>query len=303
MKPSCKILVTGAAGHLGSHLAPALLEDGFEVAGVDVRPPADSFPARCAFHQADLANAASIDAVLDGVSLIVHTASIHPWKPYSDDQYIDCNVKGTWHLYRKAEQHGIRRIVLTSSIAAPGMSAIPHSAWPVGEDAEFVIGDIYSATKKMQETIARSFAARDAIRTFALRPPAFMPRPPLQTCFSLTGAFAVVSDMVSAHVAAARVMSGRQPSPESLAAFEAFNTTVDLPYRSEDAALMNAKGNLPLVRKYWPAEAEWLVQNGFEGASVVAVYDNRKARRALGWQAAYNLPQAVRDQRSNPDCA
>ena len=92
---------------------------------------------------------------------------------------------------------------MTSSIAAIGYSNVPVESWPVTEDMQFPLGDLYSYTKHAQEDIARLFAYRNAISTIALRPPAFMPIPALDTGFALTGNFAVVDDIAAAHMAAA----------------------------------------------------------------------------------------------------
>ena len=125
------VLVTGAAGHLGSHLVPMLVEQGFTVRGLDMLPLPESVAGECDFTQADLSDREAVRAAMDGVDIVVHTASIHPWKPYTDDQYLDANVKGTWSLYAVAAELGIERIVLTSSIAAFGYRNIRMDCWPV----------------------------------------------------------------------------------------------------------------------------------------------------------------------------
>lgn len=285
-----KWIVTGAAGHLGSHLVPELLNEGAEVVGLDMVQPAE-VPDGASFVQCNLADAAALPDLLRGATLIVHCASIHPWKEYTDDQYLDANIKGTWHLYAAAEALGIGRIVLTSSIAACGYHA-PPEAWPVTEDAEFNRTDLYGLTKQTQESIARVFAAKGAVRTIALRPPAFMPKSDLETGFALTGCFAIVEDIVAAHVAAVRVMSGRQEPGAPLEPFEAVFTTNRLPYTTEDAALRDADGRIgPLVRKHWPEACEWLVAHGYQGGWLPSVYDLSKARRLLGWEPRFNFDQ------------
>jgi nucleoside-diphosphate-sugar epimerase len=229
------------------------------------------------------------DALRD-VELVVHCASIHPWKSYADDQYIDVNVKGNWHLYSAAAEAGIDKIVLTSSIVAAGCVGVPVSAWPVAEDARFSLGDIYAYTKCVQEETARLHADAGRVRTLALRPPAFMPRPELDTGFALTGAFALVEDMVSAHVAAVEVMLGQRRPQQELAAFEAIYTTNDLPYTTDDAESGEDGDLVPaLARKHWPEAYDWLVSRGYGGAWLPAVFDLSKAKRILGWQPQFNF--------------
>ncbi|UCH33972.1 MAG: NAD(P)-dependent oxidoreductase [Armatimonadota bacterium] len=300
MTDAVRVVITGASGHLGSHLAPALVESGFEVTGLDIVEPA-SPPDGWTCARADLTDAAALADALAGAQMIVHCASIHPWKPYTDDQYLDSNVRGTWSLYATAADLGIERIVLTSSIAAAGYHRIPPEAWPVSEDRVFPLGDLYSFTKRAQEEIARMFADLGRVQTIALRPPAFMPKPELETGFMLTGSFAVVQDIVSAHVAAARVLSGLEKPGEPLRAFEAINTTNALPYKAEDGILVGPDWNVRrLVEKYWPRAYDWLVSRGYKGSGLAAVYDLGNAERLLGWHPTYNFEQWFAEHGDGP---
>ena len=281
------VIVTGAAGHLGSRLVARLLESGLRVTGLD-RAPGDFAAPNYAFQSLDLSDFAALKNALGGADLIVHCASLHPWKPYSDAQYFEANVVGTWNLYRAASELGIARAVMTSSIAAIGYAA-PPAAWPVREEAMFDLSDLYSLTKHAQEDIARMFAAQNKVRTLALRPPAFFPLDVEQTAFWLTGAFLLVEDVVAAHVAAVKVLLGLQDAPP-LAAFEPVFLMQQLPYTREDVALFEAAGSmLPLVEKHYPAAAPWLRARGFEGRGLAVVYDVSKAARLLGWRARYDV--------------
>lgn len=299
------VLVTGASGHLGSHLAGILVRDGFQLRGLDMVSPAAPLPDECAFTRADLSDRQSLREALRGVDVIVHTASLHPWKTYTDDQYLDANVKGTWSLYALATEMGISSIVLTSSIAAIGYGPILMDQWPVGEDALFPLSDLYSYTKHTQETIARMYADAGKVRTFALRPPAFMPRAELDTCLAMTGPFCVVDDIASAHVAAVRVMCGREKPGGQVGSFEAFNTVNRLPYT---AAMCRKVDGDPkrLAQRCWPDAYEWLLDMGFTGQGINAAYDISKARRVLGWQPAFNFEEAyaaLASQRSSRESA
>ncbi len=289
------ILVTGASGHLGSRVAKELAERGCAVTALDMVPPPEVV--RTYAQRAVVGSLADPDTAAEAVrdvDAIVHCAALHPWKAYSDDQYLDANIKGAWHLYRAAAKAGVGRVVLTSSIAAAGMHGIPPSAWPVPETAEFPIVDLYGFTKHAQEDLAKCFANSAGIRTIALRPPPFMPRPELETGFSLTACFALVDDMADAHVAALEVLlETRTPEPGHIPAdFEAVNVTNTLPYTPEDAALVGPDGDMRrLVRKYWPRAADWLEARGYRKAGPLIVYDLDKARRLLKWTPKYNFEQ------------
>jgi len=285
------VLVTGASGHLGRHLVPALLDEGFIVRGLDMAAPESPLPDECEFVQMDLSDRDALAEAMKGVDIVVHTASLHPWKPYTDDQYLDANVKGTWTLYSLAAELEIDRVVLTSSIAAIGYCCVPIDESPIVEDSLFQLSDIYSYTKYTQETIARMHADAGNIQTFAMRPPAFMPRPAKDTCLSMVDSFAVVDDIVSAHVAAVRVMSGRQEPGEPVDLFEAFFTVNRLPYTLEKLA--EADGDWQqVIKQCWPDAFDWLVANGFTGEHMNAWYDISKAKRVLGWEPAFNFEQA-----------
>jgi nucleoside-diphosphate-sugar epimerase len=284
-----RVLVTGAAGHLGSHLVADLAREGYEVTGLDMAewPGAEAPPVR--FVRAELSDGGTLARSLEGAQLVVHCASIHPWKQYSDDQYLDANIKATWHLYKAAAAAGVGQLVLTSSIAAMGYR-VPHDRWPVSPDYQGVPEDLYSFTKHAQETIARQFADQGTVRTIALRPPAFMPRGELETGFGLLGAFALVQDIASAHLAAVRVLSGRRSPPHPLRPFEPLFCTLSLPYTAGDVeGQAGGRVTLELAQRYWPQAAAWLAARGFAGAWLPAVYDISRTRQLLGWEPRFDF--------------
>ena len=191
-----RTLLTGAAGHLGRHVAPLLAKDGFEVVGFDMAPtPTTQIPGLHTYIHGDLSDETAVAEALHEVELVVHCASLHPWKSYSDTQYIDANIKGTWSLYHAIAGAGIEKVVQTSSIATIGCNSLPVDRWPIDETYTCDPSDMYSFTKYTQETTARLFAAQHGVQTIALRPPAFMPLNEMQTGFQLPGCFSVASDM------------------------------------------------------------------------------------------------------------
>ena len=222
--------------------------------------------------------------------LVVHCAAIHPWKSYTDDQYLDANLKGTWHLYSALAAAGITKVVLTSSIAANGYH-VPPASWPVTEEQDFPVGDLYSQTKRFQEDIARYHARNHGIQTVALRPPAFMPVSEQATGLALLKPFAMVADIVAAHVAAVRTLMDGATNTPGLNLFEAIFITNQLPYDAEDFESYRKTGQLgPLVQRHFPEAYGWFQAQG-GSHDLTAVYSLEKAKRLLGWTPQFNFEQ------------
>ncbi|MFW6162734.1 MAG: NAD-dependent epimerase/dehydratase family protein [Planctomycetota bacterium] len=275
-----RIAVTGAAGHLGSHLCPLLAEQDHTLIRSDVR---DDPGGPGEFRQADLTDATQARAAIEGADLVVHCASIHPWKQYSDSQYLDCNLKGTWHVFDAAHALGITRLVHTSSIAVYGEYWFPPDLWPVREDQRpGDPGDLYRVTKMAQETMARFFAASRGLRIAALRPPAFMPRDDLATGLALLGHFAVAEDIAAAHVAAVECLDSL-PN-----AFEPFNVTNALPYTPDEGRRL-LESPRPVIDYHWPGAWDYFVARSLTPAPRPTVFDLSRARRLLAWQPVHNF--------------
>lgn len=194
-----RVVVTGSAGRLGSALVDALVDVGHEVVGIDRVEPAA--PIRCEAVRTELADEAALSRILQPEDVLVHTASIHPWRNYPDSSYLALNVTATWHLYSAAAAAGARDVILTSTIGAAGYPP-PREFHPITEDERHPCKDIYTWSKRVQEDIAESFALSSATRTLALRPAGFVPVEPLQLGFLLTRSFTILAEVVAAHLTA-----------------------------------------------------------------------------------------------------
>jgi uronate dehydrogenase len=290
------IVVTGASGHLGSHLVPELVTEGYHVTAADITQPTSGLPDGVEFRAVDLVNTETLERVIEGADLVVHCASIHPWKEYTEAQYLDINVKGTWNLYTATSKLEIPGVVLTSSICAVTCAPIPPADWPVPDDYPGVPGDLYSFTKQTQETIARRFAIHGNVRTIALRPPAFMPLSPIDSVHRMLGAWCPVETIVSAHMAAIRVMAGSVEPRMELAPYEAFNIGHALPYNPADVDILvdGQQPGLEAAKKYYPEAADWLSKTGFEVAWMPGNFSVSGIRDKLGWEAPISFIDAYR---------
>jgi NADH dehydrogenase len=114
------ILITGATGYIGRHLVARLVENG-ERPRVLVRDPrraAGILPAdKVEFVQGDTTNPTSLEAAVQGIDTIVHTAFITAdHKQSAGNQYEETNVQGTANLIKAAKAAGVRRIIEISGL-------------------------------------------------------------------------------------------------------------------------------------------------------------------------------------------
>ena len=162
-----KVLLTGGAGFIGSHLAAGLLRRGHDVVVLDdlSNGRRENVPAGCTFIEAD-AGAPTTLSLLPPVDSVVHFAAqssgpISADVPYKD---LQSNAASTLLLSRWCLQHGIRRFVYASSMAIYGN---PPSL-PVSEDAPQIPLSYYGVSKLASEHLLR-VAAQEGLRPTSLR--------------------------------------------------------------------------------------------------------------------------------------
>ncbi len=127
------ILLTGATGFLGSHVADALVAEGWTVR-CTVRKTSnprwiESLPVERV--TADVRSAEALAVALDGIDVVVHSAGLTRAK--SDADYQRVNAEGTQALALGAVDAGVRRFVLVSSLAARGPDRRASDPGPAGD--------------------------------------------------------------------------------------------------------------------------------------------------------------------------
>jgi UDP-glucose 4-epimerase len=147
------ILVTGASGYLGSRLVRALAPD-HRVTGLSRQPA--HIPGQVV--TGDFADPRVLSE-LDGepIDVVLHLAAVTGGSAEKDA--MDVNVCGTRQLLRWAINHGVRRFVLASSIAAVGCLSpdfIP-STLPIPDDYPCEAVDAYGLSKAIVEDLAAYF--------------------------------------------------------------------------------------------------------------------------------------------------
>jgi UDP-glucuronate 4-epimerase len=172
-----RILVTGAAGFIGSHVSEALIARGDDVVGVDSFDPFYPRPVK-ERNLADLRKSARFRLVeadivrdalpLDGVAAIIHLAAKAGVRPSWEDPagYMNANITGTARVLDAARLAGVNRVVFASSSSVYG-DATPA---PYREDAPALEPvSPYGASKRAAELLAETFASGYGMRIALLR--------------------------------------------------------------------------------------------------------------------------------------
>ena len=187
-----RILVTGAAGFIGSHVVHALRAAGHEVRELD-----------CVDGSGDVRDSSACHAALAGVEAVVHHAAKVGLGVDLDDlpEYVSTNDLGTAVLLAAMARSGVGRLVLASSMVVYGEGAYlcavhgsveppprlvtdlvagrfepacprcgqPLAGAQVGEDARLDPRSVYAATKVAQEHLASAWARASGASVCALR--------------------------------------------------------------------------------------------------------------------------------------
>ncbi|MGE3346525.1 MAG: NAD-dependent epimerase/dehydratase family protein [Ramlibacter sp.] len=165
------LLMTGAAGGLGQALR-GRLKANCAVLRLSDRAPLGEAGANEEIVLADLADAAAVNAMVQGVDAIVHLGGVSVEGPFGP--ILQANILGLYHLYEAARVHGVRRIVFASSNHVTGYyrqdETIDASA-PARPDG------MYGLSKAFGEDLSRLYFDRHGIETACVRIGSSFPEP------------------------------------------------------------------------------------------------------------------------------
>jgi NAD dependent epimerase/dehydratase len=173
-----KVLVTGAAGFIGSHLVELLVREGhqvrayvhynsggrwphFEQFSPDVRSSVEIVPG-------DIADGGSVHRAIDGCEDVYHLAALIgiPYSYLAPASYVQTNVIGTLNVLDACRAHGVQRLLHTSTSETYGSAQYV----PIDEKHPMVGQSPYSATKIGADKLAESYWSSFSTPVTTVRP-------------------------------------------------------------------------------------------------------------------------------------
>lgn len=164
-----KVIVTGGAGFIGSHIVDALIEEGFEVHIIDnlSNGKEENINKKAIFHKLDICHLEEISPVFEGVKYVFHEAAL-PRVQFSIENPIEsnnANVMGTLNVLVASKDSGVKRVVYAASSSAYG----DQSVMPLVETMKANPKSPYGLQKYIGELYMNLFHQIYGIETVSLR--------------------------------------------------------------------------------------------------------------------------------------
>ncbi len=174
-----KIVLTGAAGRLGSYLREPLSKLADTLVSSDLAEDIGQLYPGESYMRADLSTYNDIHALLNGADMVVHFGAVGDEAPF--DVILGPNIVGAYNIWEAAYQNGVRRVVYASSIHAVGM----HSRMNfIGTDVPHRPDTFYGLAKCFAEDLASLYWDKRGVESVCMR---------ILSCAQVTNARAVGS--------------------------------------------------------------------------------------------------------------
>jgi len=160
-----RVLVTGAAGFIGSHLVEALAREGADVRAMVrysstgahgwLASLSPELAPRVEIVASDIRDPAAVDKAVEGCSVVFHLAALIsiPYSYEAPESYVDVNVKGTLNALQSCRRFGGVKLVQTSTSEVYGTP----TTVPITEDHPLRAQSPYSASKIAADKLCESF--------------------------------------------------------------------------------------------------------------------------------------------------
>lgn len=156
------VLITGAAGGVGSFLRQGLPGLGWQLRCLDLVQPAAT--GGLDWVTGDVTDAALLDQAMSEITAVIHLAGI----PVEDTfaKLMHANIDGTYQVFAAAQRAGVSRVLYASSNHAVGSHLATE---PLADDAPVRPDSLYGVTKAFGEALGRLYADRYGMAVACLR--------------------------------------------------------------------------------------------------------------------------------------
>lgn len=159
-----KLVLTGAAGALGSKLRAPLAAMCDQLVTNDLVDGLDDLAANETYVQADVSDLAAMEALTKDADMIVHFGAIADEAPWDD--ILQSNIIGAYNIWEAAYRNGVRRVVYASSVHAVGMHLKTDT---IGLDAPHRPDTYYGLAKCFAEDLASLYWDKRGIEAVCMR--------------------------------------------------------------------------------------------------------------------------------------
>ncbi|MGV8986794.1 MAG: NAD-dependent epimerase/dehydratase family protein [Cypionkella sp.] len=159
-----RLVLTGAAGRLGSYLREPLSKLAEELVSSDLVENIGTLYPGETYVRADLADKAAIHALIEGADMIVHFGAIGDEASF--EAILGPNIVGAYNVWEAAYQHGVKRVVYASSIHTVGM--YPRAEF-INTEVPHRPDTFYGLAKCFAEDLGRMYWEKRGLESVHLR--------------------------------------------------------------------------------------------------------------------------------------
>ena len=159
-----KLVLTGAAGRLGSYLREPLAKMADSLVSTDIVDDIGTLYEGETYIKGDLASLDDMMKVLDGADMVVHFGAFVDEGPF--EKLLGPNFVGAYNVWEAAYQHGLKRVVYASSIHAVGM--YPKNEF-IGTDVPHRPDTFYGLAKCFAEDLGRMYWEKRGLESVHMR--------------------------------------------------------------------------------------------------------------------------------------
>lgn len=159
-----KLVLTGAAGRLGSYLREPLSKLCDELVSSDLFDDIGTLYPGERYQKAELASLDEVSALMEGAEMVVHFGAIGDERPF--ETLLGPNFIGAYNVWEAAYRHKLRRVVYASSIHAVGMHRKQDF---IGTDAPHRPDTFYGLAKCFAEDLASLYWDKRGVESVCMR--------------------------------------------------------------------------------------------------------------------------------------